>query len=101
MRKIQYLRLPNGREPFREWFKCLDLITQTKIQLYLDRIVLGGGKKILSQVFEVKINFGPGFRVYFAEEGRFLLLLLLGGDKGTQTRDIERAKTYWKEYVQK
>lgn len=105
MRKIRYLRLPNGREPFREWYLELNIITRNRIRSYLDRLVAGGGKKNVkslgSGVFEIKMNFGPGFRIYFAEEGNNFFLLLLGGDKSTQERDIEKAKKYWREYVSK
>ncbi len=66
---------------------------------------MGGGKKNVKflgdGVFEIKVNFGPGFRIYFAEERNTLFLLLLGGNKNTQERDIEKAKKYWREYVSK
>ena len=61
-----------------------------------------GGKKNIRAlgdgVFEIKIKFGAGLRVYFAEEGKTILLLLAGGDKSTQKSDIKRAKKYWTEY---
>lgn len=49
-------------------------------------------------VLELRLFFGPGYRVYFAESDRTLVLLLCGGDKSTQTSDIEKAKTYWIDY---
>jgi putative addiction module killer protein len=104
MRRVKYLRLENGREPFREWFLKLDILTQVRIQSYLDRVVVGGGKNNIKSIgdgiFEIKLKFGPGFRLYFTEDGKFILLLL-GGDKSTQNRDIEKAKLYWREYVSK
>lgn len=48
-------------------------------------------------VSEMRIHYGPGYRVYFAQEGRHVYLLLAGGDKGTQERDIKRAREMWKE----
>jgi len=54
--------------------------------------VVGGG------VFELILDFGPGYRIYFSEIGNIVVLLLCGGDKGSQIRDIERAKMYWREY---
>ncbi|MYF56288.1 type II toxin-antitoxin system RelE/ParE family toxin, partial [Candidatus Poribacteria bacterium] len=53
---------------------------------------VGGG------LFELRIHFGPGYRVYFSEVRDTLILLLCGGDKSSQQRDIERAKTYWQDY---
>lgn len=52
-------------------------------------------------VFEIKIDRGPGYRVYFGEDGKFLILLLIGGDKGSQDQDIKKAKEYWRLYAQK
>jgi putative addiction module killer protein len=49
-------------------------------------------------VFELRVDYGPGYRVYFAQEGARLVLLLCGGDKKTQNRDIRQAKKYWKDY---
>ena len=62
----------------------------------------GGAKKSIRAlkdgVFEIKIPYGPGYRVYFAEDGKSLIILLVGGDKKTQNRDIEKAKEIWRNY---
>ena len=50
-------------------------------------------------VSELRMFFGPGYRVYFGEHGDVVVILLCGGDKSSQNRDIEQAKTYWKEYL--
>ena len=66
----------------------------------LDRVEdgnFGGCEPVGSGVHELRIDFGPGYRVYFGQDGD-LVILLGGGTKGTQTRDIERAKTHWEEY---
>ena len=55
-------------------------------------------KSLGDGVFEIKIPHGPGLRVYFAEIENVIMLLLLGGDKSTQTRDIKKAKEYWRQY---
>ncbi len=57
-----------------------------------DRKSVGGG------VLELRFDFGPGYRVYFGEDGASVILLLIGGDKSTQTKDIETAKRYWNDY---
>jgi putative addiction module killer protein len=49
-------------------------------------------------VHEVRIHFGPGYRIYFGREGDAVVILLRGGDKGSQDRDIERAQEYWRDY---
>ena len=60
---------------------------------------LGDLKYLDEGVWEARLAFGPGYRVYFGKSGRELVLLLLGGDKGSQTRDIKRAKEYWAKYL--
>ena len=105
MRKVEYLQLPNGHEPVRDWLMELDELTRNRIRAHIYRVAAGGGKKNIralgDSIFEIKMKFGSGYRVYFAEQGKSIVLLLLGGDKGTQERDIEKAKTYWREYVSK
>jgi len=49
-------------------------------------------------LYELRFDFGSGYRVYFGEEGDTVVVLLMGGDKNTQKKDIEKAKIYWKEY---
>ena len=105
MKTIKVLQLCNGKEPFHEWLDKLDKRTQAKIHTFIDRLASGGGKKNLKAigngVFEIKINFGPGYRVYFGEDGKFIILLLLGGDKSRQNTDIKVAQEYWRQYVSK
>ena len=105
MKKVYNLILPNNKEPFEEWIRKLDEKSRSNIDTYIDRVASGGGKKNIKflgdGVFEIKINYGPGFRVYFAEEWNNIILLLIGGNKRTQIRDINKAKRYWRDYVQK
>jgi putative addiction module killer protein len=105
MKRVKYLRLANGREPFRDWFYSLEISYRARIRPYIDRLAAGGGKKNIKSlgdgVFEIKMKFGSGYRIYFAEEDKTILLLLFGGDKSSQDRDIEKAKMYWREYVSK
>ena len=105
MKATKVLQLDNGQEPFTEWLESLDLKVQARISAYIDRVASGGGKKNVRAlgdgIFEIKVDVGPGFRVYFGEDGKTIILLLLGGDKKTQSKDIETAKNYWRQYVPK
>ena len=105
MKNVKVFRLPDGKEPFEEWARGLPEETRAVIDAYIDRVALGGGKKniraLKDGVFEIKIDKGPGWRIYFGEDGKSIILLLLGGDKRTQDRDIKKAKEYWRMYAQK
>ena len=101
-RELQIYRDPNGREPFTEWLKSLrDQRTRKRIQTQIHRIEsgnLGDHKSVGDGVFELRLHFGAGYRIYFREVDNTIILLLCGGDKSSQDRDIERAKVYWQEY---
>ncbi len=92
----------SGRVPFSEWLRALrDERGRQKIQSRLARLRLGNLGKCESVgegVSELKIDFGPGYRVYFGQEGSELVILLCGGDKSTQDSDIKKAKSYWADY---
>ena len=92
----------SGRSPFRAWLDSLDKSTRARVQARILRFEtgnLGDHKDLSSGVWEARLAFGPGYRVYFGRRGRELVLLLLGGDKGSQAKDIRRAKEYWASYV--
>ncbi|MBE9225026.1 type II toxin-antitoxin system RelE/ParE family toxin [Phormidium sp. LEGE 05292] len=97
----RYITL-NGRIPFLEWYYSLrDRKTQYKIDTRLERVELGnlGNYRSVGEgVFELKINYGPGYRIYFGQIGTTIVLLLCGGDKSTQQEDINQAKEYWADY---
>ena len=100
-RELQIYQNPNGREPFTEWLESRDQKTQERIQARLDRLVggnFGDWRSVGEGISEIRLDFGAGYRIYFGEVRNTIVLLLCGGDKSTQTRDIERAKTYWQEY---
>ena len=96
--EIDYYRTANGSKPFKEWLDGLrDVNGRAKIRVRIDRARLGnlGDHKHLEQgVWELRIDYGPGYRVYFGKDGNSLVLLLIGGDKDTQRRDIETAAAY-------
>ena len=91
-----------GREPFSEWLASLrDIKARAKIRVRLDRVSLGNlgdCHGVGEGVQELRIDYGPGYRVYFVLEGQTIVLLLCGGDKSTQTKDIQTTKRYWNEY---
>lgn len=91
-----------GREPFSEWLESLrDQRARAKIRVRLDRVSLGNFgdcRTVGDGIQELRIDYGPGYRVYFGQEGPTIVLLLCGGDKQTQSKDIETAKQYWREY---
>ena len=90
-----------GREPFNDWLSTLDKNTKSRIFARLNRIIgtnLGDYKNLGSGIFELRFDFGSGYRIYFGKDGKKIILLLLGGDKKTQKRDIEKAKQYWEDY---
>ncbi|MCL1464187.1 type II toxin-antitoxin system RelE/ParE family toxin [Argonema galeatum] len=99
---IQRYVTPDSRIPFDEWFNSLrDRTAQAKIDARLRRVQngnLGDYRSLGEGVFELRINFGPGYRVYFGQIGSTIVLLLCGGDKSTQDRDISTAKSYWADY---
>lgn len=83
-------------EEFRDWLDGLrDQIARKRIGQRIARLqigLFGDSKPVGDKVFELRIDHGPGYRVYFAQEGSRIVVLLCGGDKSTQSRDIERAK---------
>lgn len=91
-----------SKAPFEKWFGSLkSKKTQQIIQARLDRAMFGNFgdfKAVGNNVFEFRIDFGPGYRVYFSIQQQKILLLLIGGNKRTQYKDIEKAKFYLKEW---
>lgn len=81
---------------FDRWFRQLrDVKAKARIQARIDRIEdghLGDYKSVGEKIYEARIHYGPGYRLYFALKGLDFVLLLVGGDKSTQLRDIEQAK---------
>lgn len=100
-RKIRNYLTADGREPFESWFSALrDTKGQTVIDVRLHRVALGNfgdHKPVGEGVYELVIDFGPGYRVYFGLDGDDVILLG-GGDKSTQSADIQRAKDRWSDY---
>ncbi len=89
-------------EVYREWINALkDRVGRARIQVRVDRLIHGNPGKyrnLSDGVSELKIDFGPGYRVYYTQRGTRLLLLLAGGGKSTQQGDIEQAITLARNY---
>ena len=101
--EIQKLALQNGLVPFDEWFNSLrDLRMQAAVDARLTRVRAGNFgdcKSVGGGVFELRISFGPGLRVYYGLHGRQIVVLLGGGDKRSQARDIRRAQQLWQQFT--
>ena len=91
-----------GKEPFTRWLNSLkDARDRRRILARLRRIEQGNYgdcKPIRDGVFELRLFFGPGYRIYFGKDGETLVILLCGGDKNSQGKDIRQAIMYWNEY---
>ena len=94
-----------GTDPFGEWFDALrDRQAQARIQTRIDRLereLFGDAHACGEGVWELRIDWGPGYRVYYARTNNTIVLLLLGGDKRRQQADIEQAKGHWRDYQQR
>jgi putative addiction module killer protein len=102
-REIKKLELQNGLVPFDEWFDSLrDLRMQVAGDSRLARVRAGNFgdcKSVGGGVFELRISLGPGLRVYYGLHGQKIVVLIGGGDKRSQSRDIRRAQQRWQQFT--
>ena len=100
--EILHYQTSTGEKPLVRWLKKIDdRQARARIDARLSRVRvgnLGDIRPVGNGVLELRIDWGPGYRVYFARRGDFIILLLCAGDKRTQQRDIQRAKTYLEDY---
>ena len=97
---VEYLE-QDGSSPFGKWFTRLDSAAGAKVATALYRMEQGNlsnVKPVGQGVAEYRIDFGPGYRVYFGRDGDALVILLTGGTKKRQQRDIDAAHEYWQGY---
>ena len=91
-----------GKSPYAEWLSNLrDARAKAKILMRVDKMELGlfGDVEPIGEgLSELRIHYGPGYRVYYGKEGKQVYLLLCGGDKSSQSKDIKQAKAYWKDH---
>ncbi len=99
--KIEYLVLPNGKAPVIEWLNSLDSITRKRIAQRILRIEdgnFGDHKQLSDEIFELRFAFGKGYRIYYAKIDNTIVLLITGGDKSSQTKDITQASKFFKQW---
>jgi putative addiction module killer protein len=94
---------PSAQEPFTDWLNNLrDVMGRKRILTRVSRLQQGNYgdcEPVGEGISELRMFFGPGYRVYFGENGNDIVILLCGGDKGSQDKDIQQAKIYWEEYL--
>jgi len=91
----------DGQSPFGRWFDRLNSVTAAKVTTALVRLGegnLSSVKSVGSGVLEYRIDFGPGYRLYFGRDGDSLVILLAGGTKQRQQRDLNAAQANWQDY---
>jgi putative addiction module killer protein len=100
--EIRTYETSDGRVPFDEWLLGFrDKGTRARIETHIDRLALGnfgGCRTARDGVIELRIDLGPGYRVYFGRDGDALVVLLGGGKKDTQDADMKLARKYWRDY---
>ena len=102
MTEIRKYRRTDGLIPFDRWMaKLKDERAKARVLVQVDRLRLGlagDSRSVGEGVFELRVHEGRGYRVYFARDGKTIVILLCGGDKSTQRRDIDLARAYWRAY---
>jgi putative addiction module killer protein len=99
--ELRYYLGSDGGSPFEDWFTALDAAAAAKVSVALARLAQGNlsnAKGVGEGVLEYRIDWGPGYRVYIGRSGNLLVILLTGGTKRRQQRDIEAAKAMWGDY---
>ncbi len=101
--QVLYYQTVDERRPIEEWLSELkaDRRARAAILVRIDRIergLIGDWKSVGGGVGELRVDYGPGYRVYFGRDGMTVVVLLCGGYKGTQSRDIGTARQYWRDY---
>ncbi|MCB1068585.1 MAG: type II toxin-antitoxin system RelE/ParE family toxin [Simkania sp.] len=101
--EIEFYITANGKSPYVKWMDALTISIRAIIHKRIARLEAGsfGDAKAINGcrgLYELRIHEGPGYRVYFGKLKNVLVVLLCGGKKGTQSRDVEKARKYWDDY---
>lgn len=101
-RTIIIYKTSEKKEPFTDWLRSIkDKNIKNRILARIDRLQLGNlgdYKSISDGIFELRLHFGPGYRIYCGESEKVIIILLCAGDKSSQETDIEKAKEYFNKY---
>ncbi|AJY71976.1 addiction module protein [Geobacter sulfurreducens] len=98
--RVYELLLEDGTSPYADWFNSLDPLAAAKVAVAKIRIEQGNTSNVkwFEGIGEYKIDWGPGYRIYLARDGQKIIVLLGGGTKKGQSKDIERALAFWADY---
>lgn len=94
----------DGEAPLSQWLQTLDRPVRARIRTRIDRVArgnLGDSKALGAGLYELRLDFGPGYRIYYGRQGQTVVVLLCGGDKASQQSDIAKARKYWAELGEK
>ena len=101
-KEIELYITPEGKIPFSDW---LDSLKSKRIKAEVNRRLeratagnFGDHKSVGEDVYEIRITYGPGYRIYYATVDNKIILLLCAGEKDTQAADVKKAKKYWRDY---
>ena len=102
--QIDVYETEKGKLPYSEWESNLSAKDRAIVTTRLVRVRQGNfgdckPVKGTNGIYEFRIDFGPGYRIYYGMKGKKIILLLCGGDKGTQKKDIQKAKVFWDDYL--
>lgn len=102
--EIRYYQTASSRRPFEEWLDSLDVSVQLIVSVRLARVrrgLFGDAEPVGEGVFELKIDDGPGYRIYYGRAGKVVVVLLHAGEKKRQSADIRRARAYWQDFLRR
>ena len=102
MYRIREYITEQGRNPFQRWFRKLTKQQANRVNTALSRMITGqlqDTKHVGEGVYELRLHMGPGYRIYFGRDGARLIILLIGGDKSSQQRDIRRSQGFWRAHL--
>ena len=102
--EIRYYQTPAERRPFQEWLDSLDTRLQQVVAARLARVrrgLFGDAEPVGDGVFELKVDVGPGYRIYYGREGKVVVILLCAGEKKRQAADIRMAREFWRDYLRR
>jgi putative addiction module killer protein len=101
---VEYYATKDGRIPFEDWLQSLDRSILRRVANRLERLrrgLLGDSEHFGGGLWELRIDTGPGYRIYAGRAGNTLVILLQGGDKRSQDSDIQKARDFWGDYLRR